>query len=153
MIVKRTIQNTSIVGGGGAIEMEISKYLREYSREIKGKQQLIINAYAKALEIIPRQLSENAGLDSIDILNKLRQKHSEEGGEWFGVDINNDGVCDTMKSYVWEPSIVKLNAISSATQAAILILSIDETIKNPESEQVQHESMRGRGGMNMKNFR
>jgi len=155
MIVKRTIQNSSIVAGGGAVEMRISKYLREYSREIKGKQQFIINEYAKALEIIPKQLSENAGLDSIDILSKLRQKHSEDGGEWFGVDINNDGICDTMKSHVWEPTIVKLNAIAAATQAAILILSIDETIKNPESEQVQHENMRGRGrgGMNMNNFR
>jgi T-complex protein 1 subunit eta len=153
MIVKRTVQNSSIVAGGGAIEMRLSKYLRDYSREVKGKQQFIINEYAKALEVIPKQLSENAGLDSIDILNKLRQKHSEEGGEWFGVDINNDGVCDTMKTYVWEPVIVKLNCIAAATQAAILILSIDETIKNPESEQVQHENMRGRGGMNMKNFR
>jgi T-complex protein 1 subunit eta len=156
MIVKRTKQNSSIVAGGGAIEMRLSKFLREYSREIKGKQQFIINEYAKALEIIPKQLSENAGLDSIDILSKLRQKHSEDGGEWYGVDINNDNICDTMKSYVWEPAIVKLNAISSATQAAILILSIDETIKNPESEQVQHENMRGRGGkggMNMNQFR
>lgn len=57
--------------------MELSKFLREYSRTIKGKEQLIINAYAKALEVIPRQLAENAGFDSIDILNKLRQVHAD----------------------------------------------------------------------------
>jgi len=109
MVVKRTMQNTKIVGGGGAIEMELSKFLREYSRTIKGKSQLIINAYAKALEIIPKILSENAGLDSIDILNKLRQKHSQEGnsGMWYGVDIINDSVCDTMNSFVWEPTLIK----------------------------------------------
>lgn len=145
MVVKRTIQNTSVVAGGGAIEMEISKFLRDYARNVKGKEQFIINAYAKALEVIPRQLSENAGFDSIDILNKLRQKH-EEGGIWYGVDIQNDNICDTMKSFVWEPSLIKKNALTAATEAANLILSIDQTVKNPESEQRQHEAMRGRGG-------
>jgi T-complex protein 1 subunit eta len=146
MVVKRTIQNTSVVAGGGAIEMEISKFLRDYARNVKGKAQFIILAYAKALEVIPRQLSENAGFDSIDILNKLRQKH-EEGGTWFGVDILTDNVCDTMKSFVWEPSLIKKNALTAATECANLILSIDQTVKNPESEQNQHEAMRGRGGM------
>jgi T-complex protein 1 subunit eta len=145
MVVKRTIQNTSVVAGGGAIEMELSKFLRDYARNVKGKAQFIILAYAKALEIIPRQLSENAGFDSIDILNKLRQKH-EEGGTWYGVDILNDNVCDTMKTFVWEPSLIKKNALTAATEAACLILSIDQTVKNPESEQKQHEAMRGRGG-------
>lgn len=65
-----------MVAGGGAIEMELSKYLREYSRNIAGKEQLIIAAFAKALEIIPRQLCDNAGFDSTSILNKLRQKHA-----------------------------------------------------------------------------
>jgi len=147
MVVKRTIQNASIVAGGGAIEMALSKFLREYSRSIKGKAQLIINAYAKALEVIPKQLAENAGLDSIDILNKLRQKHSMtlDGSIcWYGVDIVNDGVCDTMVSHVWEPSIIKKNVLTAATEAANLVLSIDQTVKNPESEQSQHEAMRGR---------
>lgn len=63
--------------GGGAIEMEISKYLRDISRTIAGKQQILIGAYAKALEIIPRQLCDNAGFDATNILNKLRQKHAQ----------------------------------------------------------------------------
>lgn len=70
-------QNDSVVAGGGAIEMELSKYLRDYSRTIPGKQQLLIGAYAKALEIIPRQLCDNAGFDATNILNKLRAKHAQ----------------------------------------------------------------------------
>merc|ERR1712000_447382 len=129
MVVRRARKHTNIVAGGGAIEMEVSKYLREYSRSIHGKQQLIINAFAKALEVIPHQISENAGLDATTILNKLRQKHVQ-GGKWFGVDIMNDSICDTFESFVWEPSQVKLNSFTAATDAACLILSVDETVKN-----------------------
>lgn len=75
MVVRRARKHSSIVAGGGAIEMEVSKYLREYSRTIQGKQQLIINAFAKALEVIPHQICDNAGLDATTILNKLRQRH------------------------------------------------------------------------------
>lgn len=77
MIVRRTIQNDSVVAGGGAIEMELSKMLRDHSRTIAGKEQLLIGAVAKALEIIPRQLCDNAGFDATNILNKLRQKHAQ----------------------------------------------------------------------------
>jgi len=133
MIVSRAIRHKSVVGGGGAIEMELSKYLREHSRSIDGKQQLIMNEFAKALEVIPRQVADNAGLDSTTILNKLRKKHAE-GGTWIGVDIRNDDVCDTMAEYVWEPSVVKLNCITAATEAACQILSIDETVKNASRE-------------------
>lgn len=77
MIVRRTIKNDSVVAGGGAIEMELSKMLRDYSRTIAGKEQLLIGAIAKALEIIPRQLCDNAGFDATNILNKLRQKHAQ----------------------------------------------------------------------------
>lgn len=138
MIVRRAIKNHRVVAGGGAIEMELSAYLRNHSRTIRGKAQLIINAYAKALEIIPRQLSENAGFDATDILNKLRQKHAT-GGTWYGVDIENEGVTDTFETFVWEPSLIKRNALVSATEAASLILSIDETVKNPQSEQQQQQ--------------
>ena len=72
MIVRRAIKSKLVVAGGGAAEMALSKYLRDYSRTVQGKQQLLIAAFAKALEIIPRQLCDNAGFDSTDILNKLR---------------------------------------------------------------------------------
>jgi T-complex protein 1 subunit eta len=134
MVVKRAVKNGEIVAGGGAIEMELSAYIRSHAMTIAGKLQLILSAFAKALEIIPRQISDNAGLDSTDILNKLRMKHAK-GEKWFGVDVDGPtGIRDNMEAFVWEPSLVKVNAISSAAEAACLILSIDETVKNPQSE-------------------
>lgn len=130
MIVRRAVKNDAIVAGGGAIEMEISKYLREYSRTIAGKEQMIISAFARAFEVIPRQLCENAGFDATDILNKLRKKHAE-GGQWYGVDINREDIADNYEATVWEPAVVKLNSITAASEAACMILSIDETIKAP----------------------
>jgi T-complex protein 1 subunit eta len=137
MIVKRSLANRYVVAGGGAIEMELSKVLREASRTIMGKQQLIMNAFAKALEVIPRQLCENAGMDTTDILNRLRKEHAvcqDEGGKWCGVDVMNESICDTFLSGVWEPSANKLNSLAAATEAACCILSIDETVRNPQSE-------------------
>lgn len=132
MIVRRAIKNDSVVAGGGAIEMEISKYLRDYSRTIPGKVQLLIGAYAKALEVIPRQLCDNAGFDATNILNKLRAKHAQ-GGVWYGVDVNNEDIADNFEACVWEPAIVRINALTAASEAACLILSVDETIRNPRS--------------------
>lgn len=146
MIVRRTIKNDAVVAGGGAIEMELSKILRDYSRTIAGKEQLLIGAIAKALEIIPRQLCDNAGFDATNILNKLRQKHAQ-GQCWYGVDINKEHIADNFEACVWEPSIIKINALTAACEAACLILSVDETIKSPKSAQdmPQAGGMPGRG--------
>lgn len=133
MVVRRTLKFHYVVAGGGAIEMLLSKYLREYSRKIQGKQQLIIQAFAKALEVIPRQVCDNAGFDATDILNKLRQLHFKSEN-WYGVDVTNEDVSDNFEKFVWEPSLVKTNMLTSATEAACLILSVDETVKNPQSE-------------------
>jgi T-complex protein 1 subunit eta len=150
MIVKRAVQHAQVVGGGGAIEMELSRHLRTYSAGIANKTQLVVLAFAKSLEIIPRQLAENAGFDAIDTVNALRAQHAKEGGRWMGVDIENEGTCDTMKSFVWEPALVKANALAAATEAACMILSVDETIRNPrsggqEDNRVPAAAMRGRG--------
>ncbi|KAI8593394.1 chaperonin Cpn60/TCP-1 family [Geranomyces variabilis] len=148
MIVRRAITHKSVVAGGGAAEMELSRYLREYSRTVEGKQQMVIAAFAKAFEVIPRQLCDNAGFDATDILNKLRQKHAQ-GGTWFGVDMETEGIADNYLGFVWEPALVKTNMISAATEAACLILSVDETVKNPQSEapgqQAAPRGGRGRG--------
>ncbi len=77
MIVRRAVKNDAVVAGGGAIEMELSRHLRDHSRSIAGKEQMIVAAMAKALEVIPRQLCDNAGFDATNILNKLRQKHAQ----------------------------------------------------------------------------
>ncbi|TFK70419.1 hypothetical protein BDN72DRAFT_818734 [Pluteus cervinus] len=134
MVVKRALRNGEVVAGGGAIEMELSAHIRQHALSIPGKLQLIMIAFAKALEIIPRQICDNAGLDATDILNKLRMRH-KNGEKWFGVDVDGtEGIRDNLEAFVWEPSLIKLNAISSATEAACLILSIDETVRNPQSE-------------------
>ena len=117
--------------------MDLSAFVRKHALSIPGKMQLIMTAFAHALEIIPRQIYDNAGLDSTDVLNKLRMRHAK-GELWAGVDVDGaDGVRNNMDAFVWEPSLVKLNAISSATEAACLILSVDETVRNPQSEQVR----------------
>ncbi|ALC48003.1 Tcp-1eta [Drosophila busckii] len=133
MIVRRTIKHDSVVAGGGAIEMALSKVLRDYSRTIAGKEQLLIAAIAKGLEIIPRQLCDNAGFDATNILNKLRQKHAQ-GGQWYGVDITKEDIADNFELCVWEPSIIKINALTAAAEAACMILSVDETIKSPKAD-------------------
>ncbi|KAK0610039.1 T-complex protein 1 subunit eta [Bombardia bombarda] len=156
MIVKRAIRNKTIVGGGGACEMEISAYLHRFAdRDVPHKQQAIIKSFAKALEIIPRQLCDNAGFDATDILNRLRVEH-RRGNVWAGVDFVNEGVTDMMEKFVWEPALVKINAIQAATEAACLILGVDETIRNEESQAPQapgralppgaaQRALRGRG--------
>eukprot|EP01137_Pigoraptor_chileana_P017231 Opistho-2@75011 len=147
MIVRRALKNDSVVAGGGAIEMELSKYLREYSRTIAGKSQLIIGGFAKALEVIPRQLCDNAGFDSTNVLNKLRHKHAQKdgSGRWFGVDVLSEDIADNYIATVWEPALVKINAITAASEAACLILSVDETVKNPQAQEGGGARGRGRG--------
>lgn len=145
MIVRRAMKNDAVVAGGGAIEMELSKHLRDVSRTIAGKDQMLISAIARALEVIPRQLCDNAGFDSTNILNKLRQKHAQ-GQRWAGVDILNEDVADNMEKCVWEPSLVKINALGAASEATCLILSVDETIKNPKSGDGPAPPGRGRPG-------
>merc|ERR1711998_296204 len=133
MIVRRTLANSVVVAGGGAIDMELSRLLRQHAKTIHGKAQFFVTAYAKALEVIPRQLSQNAGFDATELLNKLRHAHAK-GDMNMGIDIEHDGICNTWDRYIWEPALVKKNAITAATEAACLILTIDETVKNPKSE-------------------
>lgn len=142
MIVRRAIKTHAVVAGGGAIEMELSRFLREYLREIPGKTQLVLNGFAKALECIPRTLAENSGMDSTDVLNKLRQKHAQGGpeGMWYGANVLEGSVDDLYLKFVWEPEQVRVNVLQAATEAACAILGVDQTIRNPKSEQAQAEA-------------
>jgi len=143
MVVKRARKHHSVVAGGGAIEMELSRLLRENAKTIQSKEQLVISAFAQALEVIPRQLAENAGFDSTDVVNELRARHARGAtpgviapgsARWIGVDIENEGVVDTFKTYVWEPALLKISALSAAAEAACLVLSVDETVRNAKSQ-------------------
>ena len=135
MIVRRASKAASIVAGGGAIEMELSKYVREEGMKISGKEQIVVLGFAKALEIIPKTLAQNSALDAIEIMNKLRQKHFREDDCKFGVNCFDGGIIDTYVNYVWEPTMLKENILNSATEAACTIISVDQTVKNPKSEQ------------------
>ena len=155
MIVRRAIRAYAVVAGGGAIEMELSRYLREYLRTVSGKQQLVLNSFAKALETIPRTLAENSGMDSTNVMNRLRQKHAQSDEfVWWGVDVLNDKIGDLYNEFVWEPELVRINVLTAATEAACTVLSVDQTIRNPASEQdaaaqraARAMAGRGRGGM------
>lgn len=122
--------------------MELSHHLRQYSRNIKGKEQTIMTALAKAFEMIPRQLCHNAGLNATAILSELREKHAH-GNLWHGVDVFSGCVSNNMDKCVWEPAFAKKNALTAAIEAATVVLSIDETIKNSKS-QAQMPQMPGR---------
>lgn len=142
MIVRRAYKSHAVVAGGGAIEMELSRHLREYLRTISGKTQMVVSGFAKALETIPKTLAENSGMDSTDVLNKLRQKHAQGGAEgmWYGVNVLEGDIQDLYQKFVWEPEQVRLNVLAAATEAACAILSVDQTIRNPKSEQQQAEA-------------
>lgn len=134
MIVRRMMKNSRIIPGGGAVEMELSKMLRIESRKIKGKEHLIMHSFAKALEIIPRTLAENAGFSANNVLNQLRRIHSqEEDGASFGVNVFDEAnpVQNTFEKFIWEPLLIKQNYLKAATEIACVILSIDETIQAP----------------------
>ncbi|MEM7818163.1 MAG: thermosome subunit beta, partial [Candidatus Aenigmatarchaeota archaeon] len=115
------------VAGGGAPEMEIAINVRKEAQKYSGREQLAMLAFADAIEIIPKAIAENSGIDTIDIILKLRAEH-EKGNVNYGVDIEKGDVSDMLKKGVIEPLKVKMQMVSSATEAAELILRIDDII-------------------------
>jgi len=126
--VSSALQDGKYVIGGGSVEMELSRYLQEYAVQIGGREQLAIQAFAESLESIPRALAENAGMDVIDTIVSLRNKHKEKGGVAVGVDVMAGKVVDLRASGIYEPAKVKRQAMASATETARLILRIDDII-------------------------
>jgi archaeal chaperonin len=132
MVVSVVVEGKKIVAGGGAPETELSLRLREYAATVGGRAQLAIEAFAAAMEIIPRTLAENAGLDAIDMLVDMRAVH-ESGKKTFGVDADAGKPTDMLKAGIVEPLRVKTQAISSAAEAAVMILRIDDIIAAAKS--------------------
>jgi len=132
MVVSVVVQGKKIVAGGGAPETELSLQLRRYASQEGGRVQLAIEAFAAAMEIIPRTLAENAGLDTIDILVALRAAH-ENGKKTYGLDVEAGKPADMLKAGVVEPLRVKTQAISSAAEAAVMILRIDDIIASSKA--------------------
>ncbi|MEM4152644.1 MAG: thermosome subunit alpha [Candidatus Pacearchaeota archaeon] len=137
-----------VVAGGGAFEMELAKRLDEFSQTIKGREQLAIKAFAESLEIIPRTLAENAGLDPIDILTELKARHDRKEFN-AGLDLTSESkeqaICNTLDKGIIEPLEIKNQAIKSATEVATMILRIDDVIaagksstKMPEASEEEY---------------
>ena len=125
-----------IVGGAGSTEVELSRNLRHFANSLSGREQLAVQAFADSVEVIPKTLAENAGLDSIDILTELKAMH-DKGKKWAGIDVFSGKVIDAWKANIIEPLKIKTQAVKSASEAAIMILRIDDVIA----------SSGGKGGM------
>ena len=140
-VVAATIEDNKVVAGGGAPEMAISKGLKEYADTISGREQLAVSAFAEALEVIPKTLAENAGMDSIDVLVDIRA--GQEQSPFMGLDIFQGEVTDMKQASVIEPHRVKKQAIQSAAEAAEMILRIDDMIASSSSGAPDAEGMEG----------
>ena len=125
-VVAATVEDDKVVAGGGAPEIAMAKKLKDYAESISGREQLAVNAFAEALEIVPKTLAENAGLDSIDSLVDLRA--AQEDSFFMGLDVFTGEVADMKDAGVIEPKRVKKQAIQSASEAAEMILRIDDVI-------------------------
>jgi thermosome len=139
--VSAVLKDGMIVAGGGAVEIELAKRLREFSHSLPGREQLAVEEFAAALESIPITLAENAGLDPIDMLTELKAKH-EQGNKHFGLNLFNSRVEDTLLAGIIEPLKVKTQAISSASEVATMILRIDDVIASSS----KGNNSRGMGG-------
>ena len=127
MVVKDVIEKPEIVAGGGAPEAVLASFLKDWSERFEGRQQLAINKFAEALEVIPLTIAENAGMDPIDTMVRLRARQSE-GKKWTGIDAKDGRVSDMLSKNIVEPVVVKEQIIKSATEAACMILRIDDVI-------------------------
>jgi thermosome len=132
-VVRDVVQDQKIVGGGGAPELEVAIQLRKYASTLGGREQLAVEIFADSLDIIPKTLAENAGLDQIEILMKLRAAH-QKGNKFAGFDLETGEIVLNMMSIkVVDPTIVKVQAIKSSVEAASMILRIDDVIAGAKS--------------------
>ncbi|MCX6749175.1 MAG: thermosome subunit alpha, partial [Candidatus Pacearchaeota archaeon] len=126
-VVACSLQSGLVVSGGGAVEIELAKRLREFGQSLSGREQLAVEEFASALEFIPSTLAENAGLDPIDILTELKSRH-DAGEKNAGLNLFNNKIENVLESRIIEPLKIKTQAISSASEVAMMILRIDDVI-------------------------
>jgi len=148
--VAAALKDGKVVAGAGASEVELALGLRKYADSLSGREQLAVNAFADAMEVIPRTLVENAGLDPIDTLTDLKAAHAKKQ-KWAGIDVFSGKVMDAWKRGVIEPLKIKTQAISSASEVAVMILRIDDVIASSGSKDkappMPPGGMGGMGGM------
>jgi len=133
-VVSDVIEDNKIVAGGGAVEIEVAKELRKYATKIGGREQLAIEAFADAIEVIPKTLAENGGLEAIDVLVELRSAHEKEDGKNKGLNVFTGKVQNSIENGIIEPATVKEQAIKSAAESASMILRIDDVITSKSSK-------------------
>jgi chaperonin GroEL (HSP60 family) len=126
-VVKAVYEDGKIVAGGGASEMEVSQKLREYATSIGGREQLAIGAFADAIETVPRVIADNAGLEGMDIILKLRASHLENPDS--GIDVYSGDIKDMKKAGIIDPLRVKIQAILSASEVATMVLRVDDMMR------------------------
>jgi chaperonin GroEL (HSP60 family) len=151
-VVRNVVEDGKIVAGGGAAEAEIAKNLKSYALKVGGREQLAVEAFAEAVETIPLTLAENAGLDPIDIMVALRAKHENPDNKYFGIDVSTGEIKSMLDLVVLEPLRVKQQVIKSATEAANMILKIDDVIAvkgGGKMPPMPPGGMGGMGGMGM----
>ena len=141
-VVAVAIEDEKLVAGGGAPEVEVALRLNEYASTLSGREQLAVKAFAEALEVIPRTLAENAGLDPIDMLVELRSHH-EKGVKTAGLNVYTGTVIDMWENGVVEPLRVKTQAINSGAEASVMILRIDDIIASTRAPQMPEGGMGG----------
>ena len=134
-VVSDVIENNKIVAGGGAVEVEIAKDLRNYATKVGGREQLAVEAFADAIEIIPKTLAENAGLEAIDVLVDLRGCHEKPEGQYMGINVFSGKTENTYDKGIVEPLVVKEQAIKSAAESASMILRIDDVIASTKPKE------------------
>ena len=127
-VISDVAELPKMVPGGGAIETELSKTVRSYATQVGGREQLAIEAFADALEVIPRTLAENAGLDILDSMVAIKAAHDKKGGSAMGINVYDEGVIDMLEQGVVEPMAVKLQAVKSAVEVSAMILRIDDVL-------------------------
>lgn len=133
-VISDVAEVPKMVPGGGAIEMELSKEIREYARQVGGRQQLAIEAFSDALESIPKTLAQNAGLDILDTMVALKAAHAKADGKVMGVNVFEGGLTDMLEQGVIEPMVVKQQAIKSAVEASSMLLRIDDVVAASSSD-------------------
>jgi len=133
MVTKDVLETPEVVAGGGATEAYIASELRRWSSNLEGRAQLAVQKFADALDSVPVALAENAGMDPIDTMAELRAKQNK-GVKWTGVDVRNTNITDMFKQGVLEPLVVKEQIIKSATEAASMLLRIDDVIAGSKSK-------------------
>ncbi len=141
-VVAAALRDKKVLAGGGAPEIETSLRLKDWAKTVGGREQLAIEMFADALEVIPRALAENSGMDPIDIIVELRSKH-EQGCKTCGVDVYEGKIADMWERGVIEPLRVKTQAIDSASEVAIMILRIDDVIAAKKLEKEEEKGAPG----------